>query len=219
MIFTIIGVIASAVTILTGLFLALRWVAKKLAGPSSSKKIEYRLQLKEEFASNLRPPDRYGTRGQAIIRDVERADSYPDTHEKSKHTSPWFKVELKDLYYRGVEVFIAFPRYVVMDEKTRKWRFVASKEGKNTIVAYPVGRIPFDNIKEVDWYGDECYDIPHIYCDFHRRRRDPFEEIVYYGKMPKSSYHFEIEGLQPPYRQTRKVFSVLAFLRKLQSKC
>ncbi|KPL05372.1 MAG: hypothetical protein AMJ73_01085 [candidate division Zixibacteria bacterium SM1_73] len=214
MIFTVIGVIASIVTILTGLFLAFRWILHKLKKPSSSKKIEHRAKLKKEFLRNLPKADKHGVRGEAIIRDLKRLDSYPDLDNKNKGISPWFKVELKDLYHRGLEAFISFPQELIMEGKSGKWRFAKSDDKKNKVLAYPVGRIPFDCIEEIDWEGDEYYPIPHIYCQFEMQGGQPYEEIVFYSEMHGSDYLFEISGFRPWDKRKKKHFEFLKIFKR-----
>ena len=70
--------------------------------------LEYREKLKREFENKLPPkPNRGGDhcRCEAIIRDITRMDEYPDIDPKSKGISPWFKVEVKGLYHKGLEIF------------------------------------------------------------------------------------------------------------------
>jgi hypothetical protein len=153
-------------------------------------------------------------RGEAIIRDLKRLDSYPDVDERNKGISSWFKVELKDLYHRGIEAFISFPRELVMDEKQGKWRFAKSDEEKEKILAYPVGRVPFDCIEEIDWEGDEYYPIPHIYCRFEMQDGQPYEEIVFYSEMHGSDYLFEIQGFRPWNKHKKRRFAFLKIFKK-----
>ena len=50
---------------------------------------------------------------------------------------------------------------------------------------------------KIDWNGDEYYNIPFIYCNFHGHRNQPYEEIPFYHSDENSDYFFEIEGLRP----------------------
>lgn len=39
-----------------------------------------------------------------IIRDMERIDSYPESSDKNKGISPWFKAGLMGTYHKGIQV-------------------------------------------------------------------------------------------------------------------
>jgi hypothetical protein len=168
--------------------------------PDPIKLAQARQKLKSEFEKNLRRRKRYDY-GNAIIRDVGRLDTYPETNYVKNGISSWFRVEIKGLYHRGVELFIGMPIAIKYDGRNRKWE-LADYEEPNTIRAYPVGLIPFDNIVEVDWGGDEYYNFPHIYCNF--KKNGPYEAIIYYMRRGEGeNEYFEIvEGFQPNRNQS-----------------
>ena len=135
-----------------------------------------RKKWKAECEANLRSITQYGNRGEAIIRDVKRMDSYPDVDDHTRRISPWFKVELKGLYHRGVEVFLRVERLRFYAE-TNEWKY-AKSDDPESIKAFLVARIPFEIIKTVEWDGDEYYPVPHIYCEF-ARKGQPYEALVF----------------------------------------
>jgi hypothetical protein len=163
-----------------------RWVRRRRSRIESATRIERRLELKANVERNLPPPNQYGNRGEAIIRDVHRADRYPGDANRLKRPWSWFGVELKDTYHRGIEVFIKIGE-VVVDEQRRTWR-PAIRGEEPSLTAYIVGRIPFDWIAQIDWTGDEYYPQPHIYCRFIGKRREPWEEIVLYYRKADSDF-------------------------------
>ncbi len=155
------------------------------------------LKRREEFENKLPPKNRYGVHCEAIIRDIKRMDSYPDIDMAKKGISPWFKVEVKGLYHTGVEAFISMPEYIKKD-KSGNWQFTDHKDEDNKVLAYPVGRIPFDLIEYVNWDGDEHYPFPHIYCRFKSFKGQPYESIPFFAKYNKDSeYLYEVEGFRP----------------------
>ena len=116
---------------------------------------------------------------------------------KEKGISSWFKVEIKGLYHKGIEVFLSSPQYITQNGKG-EWTFAKDKNIQKKTLAYQVGRIPFEFIGYVNWDGDEYYNVPHIYCHFKGKRKQPYETIVYYHKeLPNSNYLFEVEGFRP----------------------
>jgi hypothetical protein len=182
-----------------------KWLYTRLKKPDPKLVLKRRQELKNEFQRKLPPRNTSGVHCEAIIRDLGRMDSYPDTDTGDKGISPWFKVEIKGLYHRGVEAFISSPRYVLQDEDGR-WEFTKYEDDPRKVVAYPVGRIPFDLIEYVDWEGDEYYPYPHIYCRFKGPRGSPYEEIPFFAKYSDSNVLIEVEGFRPWDRYKRKGF-------------
>lgn len=154
--------------------------------PDPVEVLEKRKVWKSEFEKRLPKLDHAPTYGEAIIRDISRMDSYPDIDDKKKGISPWFNVEIKGFYHRGLEVFL---RIEYLKQIEREWRYSNHNE-EGAKFCYLVGRIPYDVIKNVDWDGDEYYNRPHIYCKFMKKnrvpfigsKREPYEELIYYTK-------------------------------------
>lgn len=176
----------------------LRTWLRRRRPPLPREKIERRLRLREEFSTRMGEPSRYGTYGEAIIRDIERLDAYPNVDPPRWGISPWFKAEVNDLYHRGVEVIVFGARDAVPESETRGWRFLREgEEVEYKVLAYPVGRIPYDFVEKVDWEGDEYYRIPHIYCRFDGPYGEPYEEVVFKGKLYETTERLILmEGLR-----------------------
>lgn len=162
----------------------LRTWLRRRQPPLPREKVERRLRLREEFLARMGRPNTYGTYGEAIIRNIKRLDVYPDLESHRPGISPWFKVEINELYHRGVEVILSGQEYAVPESTTRGWRFLREgEEAEHKILAYAVGRIPYDFIEKIDWEGDEYDNIPHIYCRFDSPHGEPYEEVVFKGKL------------------------------------
>ena len=177
---------------------AIRWWRRRRARTDSAERVAKRLRLRNEIQSHLPARTRWGNRGEAIIRDVHRVDEYPDINERGRGISSWFKVELKDEYHRGMEVFLSI-NYVRLDRKKHTWEIV-QREADGDPKGFIVGRIPLDWIVSVDWEGDEFYGSPHIYCRFIGKRRQPYEEILVYYKDGTSDFLWELQDYKqaPP---------------------
>lgn len=175
-----------------------KWVIGKSKKPNPATVLKRREELKKEFEMNLPAKNKYGVRTEAIIRDMSRMDSYPDTDEAKKGISPWFKVEVKGLYHKGVEAFISTPKYIKKDEKG-DWQFTEHDDEGEKVLAYPVARIPFDLIEHVSWEGDEYYPFPHIYCRFKAFKGQPYESVPFFVERGRgdSKYLIEVEGFTP----------------------
>ncbi len=159
---------------------ALYWVIRKFKRPDPADVVRKRVALKEECERRLPNRNRDGSRGAAVIRDVKRSGSYPGVDEKGRGASPWFKVELKDVYHKGIEAFIHTIDYYVQDTRTEKWHRAKQSEVTVSTKGWLIARISFDLIEEIDWDGDEYYRMPHFYCRFPRHGRGLFEELLVY---------------------------------------
>jgi hypothetical protein len=168
--------------------------------------IKDRQKWKNEFEKNLErydDVDRYGNKtgraryGEAIIRDVDRPDEYPHLPEDASGISPFFKVEIKDFYHRGIEVFMNV-QAIKYDEALGRWRYAEPYNETGAINALVVGRIPFDVVRNVEWRGDEYDNIPHIYCEFSSPRGEPYEEILFYKREGSKDheYYLKVASLQ-----------------------
>jgi hypothetical protein len=154
------------------------WAVQRFKKPDPVSVLESRAKWRADFQAHLLGRDASGTRGDSIIRDVKRIDKYPELDGKSRGISPWFKVELKGIYHRGVEVFLRVEPLVFVEEHNG-WRFGKYDEA-GAVNALLTGRIPFDVVRSVDWEGDEFYPYPHLYCDFAKRNGQPYEDLVFY---------------------------------------
>lgn len=163
-------------------------LVKSRLRPDPIKVAEHRSKFKEQLRKNLRQVDEHGLLGEAIIRDVARLDSYPNLDSRRAGLSPWFKVEIKGLYHRGLEVVIRLDA-LKYEKAWTGWRFALHDE-PGIVVGVLVGRIPFDRICTIDWSGDEYYNRPHIYCSFPSRFQAPYESMLYYEKY---------DGVDGPY--------------------
>lgn len=146
------------------------WKKGQRAAPEA--RIAHRQKLKDDLSRNLRWPDR-SEWPEAIVRDLARMDDYPELDESPWGISAWFKVEVKGLYHRGLEVILKLADVELSRTEARE----ADSKGTETVAI--VGRIPFDAIVVVDWGGDEYYSTPHIYCWFDQSD-GPYESIKVY---------------------------------------
>lgn len=159
----------------------LRW----WKGTPPTEKIALRQKWKPQFEDHIRDHFSKKLRSDTIIRDVRRVDQYPDIDEKSKGISPWFRVGLVGVYHRGIYVAFQWNRLVEIEEgKFRVLDILGhdkdDKEAEeNSIKVIQLGSIPFENIEEVDFEGDEYYGYPHIYCHFSIKGQ-PYEKIAFY---------------------------------------
>jgi hypothetical protein len=146
------------------------WKRAQRATPEA--RIRHRQEIKEELSRSLTWPDR-DEAPEAIVRDLARMDDYPEPDESLGGISPWFKVEIKGLYHRGLEVVLKLAGVELSRNEARE------TDGVRAETVAIVGRIPFDSIVLIDWSGDEHYANPHIYCWFDQND-GPYESIEVY---------------------------------------
>jgi len=118
-----------------------------------------------------------------IIRSVDD-NSYPGPGSSEAGISGWFKVDLWNFYYRGIELALAV-EHGVTDEKGR-WSVIEygqsfDERRYRKIKMFRLGRIPFRNIVAMDTKGDEYYDEPHLFCRFQDGAdgNEPYEGFRY----------------------------------------
>ena len=184
--------IAGALKLIGPLIRGGQWVFEKLRG-DPVKVIQRRAELRAAFFKHMPAPDEYGVHGEAIIRNLRRFDSYPD-HQPKKGKFPWFYVEMKGLYHRGIEVFIGTRKRINKD-MYGTYKFTESTDS-NTEIGYLVGRICFDDMAYVDWNGDENTPIPHIFCRYNRFKQHPYENIRVFKKIGNSEDLAEVKNFR-----------------------
>jgi hypothetical protein len=145
---------------------------------SASDIVALRQKWKPVFEARIWEKHQKKLREDVIIRDMKRIDTYPELDNR-KGISLWFRVGLVGTYHRGILVGMRWEMLTRHDEEGKIWRltnYAASEEGDAKVLL--IGRIPYENIEEVDWDGDEYYGFPHIYC-FFSHKSEPYEHTGY----------------------------------------
>lgn len=172
----------------------IRWVCGKQKDLNPEKIVERCQKWKDQIKEKLQWIDDKVGYGEVIIRDIKRNDLYPEVEEKKKGISPWFRVGLLGTYHRGIKVGLRIEE-LIYEGKYKAWRYADYKnKEEGDLNAYLVGLIPFENIVNIDWDGDEYYSCPHIYCHFSSKRKEPYEELIFCEKrwLDKLVYYSEI---------------------------
>ena len=185
-------VIAGALKIIGPVIRGGQWVFEKLRG-DPVKVIQQRAELRAGFLKHMPGPDEYGIHGEAIIRNLRRFDSYPDQRPQ-KGKFPWFYVEIKGLYHRGIEVFIGTRKRINKD-MYGTYKFTESQDS-DTEIGYLVGKICFDDMAYVDWNGDHNTPVPHIFCQYNRFKQHPYETIRVFKKIGNSEDLEEVKNFR-----------------------
>ncbi len=186
---------------------AISVLARRFRKPDQAQLIERRQRLKAEVESQLRWIDNSGRYGEAIIRDVKRADEYPNVDEKSRGVSAWYKTTLLGTYHRGIQIGLGFNSLKRSPDKT-SW-YMTRDYSHRDINAILVGRIPYDRIVVIDWEGDEYYGGAHIYCRYSGWRPSACEELVFCEEHIKDypqphSWYSELVSYAEALKATRR---------------
>jgi hypothetical protein len=179
------------------------WAVGRSKKLSAEEVVRLRQKWKDEIERHMRWVDGRVGYGEALIRDVKRMDSYPYTDGKKKGISPWFKIDLLGTYHRGLQVGLKVVG-LKYEQCEKAWRFCNYSSGESSdINAYLVGLIPFERIVSMNWEGDEYDNIPHIYCHFTSKKKEPYEEIIICERrhLDQHEYYSEIAK----YEQVRKL--------------
>ncbi|KEO60635.1 hypothetical protein [Thioclava indica] len=175
------------------------------------QKIELRQKWKPRFEEHIRDHFARELRSDVIIRDVKRVDQYPDSKENEKGISAWFRLGLVGTYHRGI--LVAFHWNELVEVGEGKFRFLDHKSDNqetkdDALKVLQIGMIPFENIQDVDFEGDEYYNYPHIYCHF-SNKGEPYERVAYFtqNQLFKDSlpYHTEVAEAKAVRDTSRKL--------------
>lgn len=146
---------------------------------SADEIVQLRQKWKSEIEAKLWDRRREGLRTDIIVRDMKRVDNYPDTEDKKKGASSWFRAGLMGTYHKGVLLGLRWGS-LTLDSKIDKYRYTNYKNGeKGDIKVILIGYVKYEDIEAVDWEGDEFYGLPHFYCYFNTKSKEPYERLAY----------------------------------------
>jgi hypothetical protein len=152
----------------------------KVAGPkfsSNSDKIKHQEEIRKQLSEYIQKINHEKLRRRVILRDLDRADHYPEASD-GDGISSWFKVELAQLYHRGVQVFLQAGALSICEDGSYRFRDTQKGEQGDERV-FLVGEIPFINIETINFDGDEYDYSPHIYCHFSEKNQEPYERLIF----------------------------------------
>jgi hypothetical protein len=149
-------------------------------------RVKHRQRIKDEITQHLHPDRHHWP--EVIIRDVARMDEYPEPDDSPWGISPWFKVEVKGTYHRGVEAILRLAKVELSGGLARE-----TEDGSETVAV--IGRIPFDVIVHIDWSGDEYNPQPHFYCWFDFKG-EPYESVEIYRLPDYMGYWHHLDDVR-----------------------
>jgi hypothetical protein len=160
---------------------AYRTLSSRITSARTEEEINRIEKIRAEFYSHLKITDESSGFGPFLIRDVDRDRLYFDGDENEfckKGAPPSFKVCLVDTSVHGIRVYHGMPERIKSFEDGSRW-CLADESDEGTILAHPVGEIPFSSIIAVNWYGDPATHFPHIYCRFDHDQGWPYKKFEY----------------------------------------
>ena len=175
------------------------WFRRRFNKLTPEERLARREKWKERFRELIWKTEEQELRQDVIVRDVRRIDDYPDSIE-CKGISPWFRVALVGQYHRGIEIVLGI-HSLAFEEKegpSGSWRLADLDVDTETITAFVIGYVRYDDIENVDWYGDEYYNYPHIYCHF-AQSGQPYEKLVFCERKsihPKHHFYTEVASYE-----------------------
>lgn len=141
-----------------------------------SELVKHNEKYRKIFSEHISDYRSKNYRKDVIIRHVNRSDEYPNTADKGKGISSWFRAGLVDTYHNGILVALQFYELIETPEGYRFRDY--KKEEKGDIGVYLIGKIPYEFIEEVNFDGDEYYNYTHIFCHY-KNKGQPYEELVF----------------------------------------
>lgn len=158
---------------------------------SNAARVRHREAMRKVLQEEIHRLRAGRLRQDVIVRDVDRADRYPD-HDPTPGISSWFRIGLLDTYSRGVIVGL---RYGGLKKCESGYRFVdwVNEEASDETVML-LGDIPFDSIAEVNLDGDGHYPYAHIYCHFDASGQ-PYERLWFGKRVDTTDIHYYFEHI------------------------
>jgi hypothetical protein len=170
------------------------------AGPEGSRRTDQGLFEAAGGADGHQPPRPAIPEIRETEFIVRRLDdsTYPDS-DPSPGISGWFKLEIFDFYFNGIEGILNI-EYVLMSDQTGDWSPLTSDQSEESfpgrfhrVKVFKIGKIPWRNIRHYDLRGDEYYPFPHLYC-LYADNGMPYEGFRYYAISEDDSYHFALRA-------------------------
>ncbi|WP_217511773.1 hypothetical protein [Vibrio metschnikovii] len=172
---------------------------------TNSEKVSKREELRLIFDDKLLEIRSNKLSSDIILRDVDRADSYPETSDEPGISS-WFRLGLLETYHRGIRVALRIGSLVEIENGYRFRDYVNGEDGD--IKVWMVGEIPFESIESINWSGDEYYGKPHIYCHFEHDQGEPYERIVFCEErelQPGMRYFSEVADFKEVQKNSNEI--------------
>lgn len=126
----------------------------------------------EERMERMKDPSLKFNNSEVLIRSIYDLN-YPQNIINDQGKGGFFKAEVYDFYHNGLMVRCSPYR---MDALVKYENGKENEVEKMSLETF--GCIPYENIIEYDYEGDQYYQYPHLYCDY-VTGSDPFEEIKY----------------------------------------
>ncbi|MDO6967042.1 hypothetical protein [Rhizobium alvei] len=122
----------------------------------------YRQGLRKQFSEYINTAAAHDLREDCIVHDIERLDQYPNIDERDGGVSPWFRVGLMGATDEGV--LIGY-HWTYATQVNGEW-YEDHSEDLDRVKVMLIGVIPYEQIEDVNFEGDDFYNKPHIYCHF-----------------------------------------------------
>jgi hypothetical protein len=138
-----------------------------------------------------KPQARFNT-STVIIHSID--DSlYPSMDSCETGISGWFKLQVWDFYFNGLEFLARVCRAII--DSDGNWTVIEHRQEFDEatfheIRVYHLLRLPYRNIVEIDMLGDEYFGVPHLYCRF-SEGGEPYEGARYV--MAETDCHYTLE--------------------------
>lgn len=180
----------------------------KIIGPSFStngEKIQHQEAMRKQLSEYIQKINHEKLRRRVILRDLDRNDQYPEVSD-DEGISPWFKVELAQLYHRGVQVFLQAGALVLCEDGSFRFRDTKGGE-KGDERVFLVGEIPFTNIETINFEGDEYDYFPHIFCHFAEKNHEPYERLIFCKEIDMGhgfKHYSEVETVENIQKNSEK---------------
>jgi hypothetical protein len=148
--------------------------------------VALRLKWKPIIDQRLALVQRKGLGRDVTVKDVRRLDQYPNGDKGSKGISPGFRVGLVGTNDRGLLLLLGWHslssealEFLKLEgiQRQNAQELEGRSNAQENANAALIGYVPFEQIVDVDWHGDDYNTRSSLYLHFDATREGPYEAI------------------------------------------
>lgn len=165
---------------------AWRWLRGRRGSLKPEEIVERRLKWKPIIDQRLALVRRDSLGRDVTVKDVRRLDQYSNGDEGGKGISPWFRAGLVGTNDRGLLLLLGWHslssealEFLNLEgiQRQNAQELIQRQNAQESANAALIGYVPFEQIVEVDWNGDDYSSRPSLYLHFDAKREGPYEKI------------------------------------------
>ncbi|MEQ1651335.1 MAG: hypothetical protein ABL897_02495 [Hyphomicrobium sp.] len=154
-----------------------RWLRGRRGALKPEEIVAQRLKWKPIFDQRIAVARRDKLGRDVTVKDVRRLNTYPEIDENARGITPWFPAGLVGTNDRGLLLLLGWHSLASEALEYLALEGIQKQNAREVGNAALIGYVPFEQIVQVDWNGDDYYTRPSLYLHFDAKREGPYEKI------------------------------------------